>query len=370
MLRVTWALAVGVLALPMAAWAASADQDVAQQIADSLRQSGRLKGYSIAVKYKDGTARLEGTVRAPQQAEQATELANRHPAVKRVINNLAVDANPAALPVDNRPAAPTQPQPQSQAQGIEARPASTQLQSNPASVLMSRPQPQAAPIPTRQELPMPVVMMPPQPGPTGVTPTPEQPFRQVSMPRQAENVAARPVPAPQMQQPAPTMAGMPAGLQPMPNARPIQSLLAQAPPQPMQGRMPMNARPVSQQPMQYHAQGGRPMPVSYRQPGMGMPPGYQGAGGPSPEYVNPGVGTAPAVYDQPHLPNYAWPSYAPYPNYAALTYPKQYSPTAWPYIGPFYPYPQVPLGWRKVTMEWDDGWWFLNFADDRRHCGH
>jgi hypothetical protein len=49
-----------------------------------------------------------------------------------------------------------------------------------------------------------------------------------------------------------------------------------------------------------------------------------------------------------------------------LTYPKQYSPTAWPYIGPFYPYPQVPLGWRKVTLEWDDGWWFLDFDD--RHC--
>ena len=42
---------------------------------------------------------------------------------------------------------------------------------------------------------------------------------------------------------------------------------------------------------------------------------------------------------------------------------QQYSPTAWPYIGPFYPYPQVPLGWRKVTLEWDDGWWFLDFKD-------
>lgn len=72
---------------------------------------------------------------------------------------------------------------------------------------------------------------------------------------------------------------------------------------------------------------------------------------------------APARYDQPHLPAYAWPSYAPYPNYAAVTYPKQYSPTAWPYIGPFYPYPQVPLGWRKVTLEWDDGWWWLDFKD-------
>ncbi|MEM8666454.1 MAG: BON domain-containing protein [Planctomycetota bacterium] len=67
-------------------------------------------------------------------------------------------------------------------------------------------------------------------------------------------------------------------------------------------------------------------------------------------------------YDSPNMPNYAWPGYAAYPNYAALTYPQQYSPSAWPYIGPFYPYPQVPLGWRKVTLEWDDGWWFLDFT--------
>lgn len=26
-------------------------------------------------------------------------------------------------------------------------------------------------------------------------------------------------------------------------------------------------------------------------------------------------------------------------------------------------YPQVPLGWRKVTLEWDDGWWMLDFSD-------
>ena len=68
-------------------------------------------------------------------------------------------------------------------------------------------------------------------------------------------------------------------------------------------------------------------------------------------------------YDTPNLPNYAWPGYAAYPNYAAVTYPQQYSPSAWPYIGPFYPYPQVPLGWRRVSLEWDDGWWFLDFTD-------
>jgi hypothetical protein len=69
------------------------------------------------------------------------------------------------------------------------------------------------------------------------------------------------------------------------------------------------------------------------------------------------------AYDNPRMPDYAWPSYAAYPNYAGVTYPKQYSPSAWPYIGPFYPYPQVPLGWRKVTLEWDDGWWFVDFHD-------
>jgi hypothetical protein len=89
--------------------------------------------------------------------------------------------------------------------------------------------------------------------------------------------------------------------------------------------------------------------------------------GPVPPYM-PGMGSGPPpAYDQPHLPNYSWPSYAAYPNYAALTYPKQYSPTAWPYIGPFYPYPQVPLGWRKVSLEWDDGWWFLDFYDRTHH---
>ena len=88
-----------------------------------------------------------------------------------------------------------------------------------------------------------------------------------------------------------------------------------------------------------------------------------GAGQPVPTYAMSGGSVAPARYNQPHMPNYSWPSYAAYPNYAALTYPKQYSPTAWPYIGPFYPYPQVPLGWRKVTLEWNDGWWMLDFKN-------
>ena len=90
--------------------------------------------------------------------------------------------------------------------------------------------------------------------------------------------------------------------------------------------------------------------------------GMQAARGmPLPAHAAAASGVAPARHDQPNMPGYSWPSYAAYPNYAGLTYPRQYSPTAWPFIGPFYPYPQVPLGWRKVSLEWDDGWWQLDF---------
>ena len=121
---------------------------------------------------------------------------------------------------------------------------------------------------------------------------------------------------------------------------------------------PVPQTPVQQMPRMVS----RPLPVAYSQ-GTPLPIGQPGAS-PMPQYVAPvGNGVAPVRYDQPHVPNYAWPSYAAHPNYAALTYPKQHSACAWPYIGPFYPYPQVPLGWRKVTLEWHDGWWNLDFDD-------
>lgn len=109
----------------------------------------------------------------------------------------------------------------------------------------------------------------------------------------------------------------------------------------------------------------RSQPTQAMQAGMHMGAPMMGApvsGGPVPMAPYGGGAAAPR-YDSPYLPNYAWPGYAAYPNYAAVTYPQQYSPSAWPYIGPFYPYPQVPLGWRKVALEWDDGWWHLDFTD-------
>jgi hypothetical protein len=97
------------------------------------------------------------------------------------------------------------------------------------------------------------------------------------------------------------------------------------------------------------------MPAGYSQPGMPMDPSMM----PSP------MGYAPTSFNNPQLPGHAWPAYAQYPNSAAVCYPTQYSASAFPYIGPFYPYPQVPMGWREVSLEWDDGYWQLNFNKEK-----
>ncbi|WP_442506328.1 BON domain-containing protein [Novipirellula sp. SH528] len=135
--------------------------------------------------------------------------------------------------------------------------------------------------------------------------------------------------------------------------------LQAAPAQPMQARMVANQGPAQAMaaPYRMHPQ----QPVQAAPVGYGAMQGAPTMGQPVP--MAPYTGGGAPRYDSPNLPNYAWPGYASYPNYAALTYPQQYSPSAFPYIGPFYPYPQVPLGWRKVSLEWDDGWWFLDFTD-------
>ena len=142
---------------------------------------------------------------------------------------------------------------------------------------------------------------------------------------------------------------------------------------PQNGRARQGNRPRSNMPVPYARTGGMPQgrgvqAANFSQaqycPDGGCMTGGGGGGAPAAMGPRPAMaGGAAASYDNPQLPGYAWPSYAASPNYAAVTYPKQYSASAWPYIGPFYPYPQVPLGWRKVTLEWDDGWWNLDFSD-------
>ena len=123
---------------------------------------------------------------------------------------------------------------------------------------------------------------------------------------------------------------------------------------------PYAAAPAPTGPPLPFARAAAPAPQGYCD--TGCADSYGGGGGPMPSGMGGGMGGG-GGYDSANLPGYAWPAYAASPNYGAVSYPKQYSPSAWPYIGPFYPYPQVPLGWRKVALEWDDGWWYLDFHD-------
>ncbi len=96
-------------------------------------------------------------------------------------------------------------------------------------------------------------------------------------------------------------------------------------------------------------------------PGMtaGQPAGVANDGGPVPEGPAGMPGATQAAV--PSYPNYSWPSYAPHPNFSAVGYPTAYPWQAWPNIAAPYPYPEVPLDWRAVTLRWDDGIWWLDF---------
>jgi hypothetical protein len=99
----------------------------------------------------------------------------------------------------------------------------------------------------------------------------------------------------------------------------------------------------------------QPGPTAFPPPSGGMPaepmPIFQappGMGGPG------GAGMPP-----PPMPPYAWPTYAPYNNYSRVAYPELYPHSAFPFIGPMYPFPKVPLGWRSIQLKWQDGhWWY------------
>ncbi len=254
------AVAIVALAVTLPGVAVAGDREMAQRIANELKDSGALVDYNIGVKYQDGTAWLSGRVRTDEQLVAAIEIIEEMSEVDHVINDIEV--------VAAKPAAPKK----------------TASKKSKAAITRQ----------TSAEEDLPLAL---------------EPKASSARKRAGKTTSYQTDDAP--------VAAAPGSFQ------------------------PSDAREV---PDAYYGGGstGAPLPAS-------MP--------------GPGGGVAPVTYDQPNMPNYAWPSYAAHPNYAAVTYPKQYSPSAWPYIGPFYPYPQVPLGWRKVTLEWDDGWWFLDFDD-------
>jgi hypothetical protein len=103
----------------------------------------------------------------------------------------------------------------------------------------------------------------------------------------------------------------------------------------------------------------RPAEVPGMPPAPGVP-GVPGVGGipPEPTPIFQAPPGAPSDMNQPPMPPYAWPTYAPYNNYSRVAYPELYPYQSWPFIGPMYPFPKVPLGWRSIKLEWYDGYWW------------
>jgi hypothetical protein len=136
------------------------------------------------------------------------------------------------------------------------------------------------------------------------------------------------------------------------------------------GQAPGGAAPVQGTPIPAPMGAVAPIPAPMGAPGampMDIPSGSLPSGvvsgGVMPMEPTPIMqGPAAGVYGgaQPKMPPYAWPTYAPYNNYSRVAHPMLYPYNAWPYIGPFHPFPKVPPGWRKVQLEWQDGYWWYS----------
>ena len=317
------------------------NQQVAERIANGLR-GARLQGYDVEIEFRNGVALLKGEIADAGQKAMATQVASRIPGVTNVDNRLKPRAGapapapsgiqqagfrPTGAPViqqvaGTRPAPKTPTAPSNQvvadnlakalsSAGLKGYDVEIRFQNGVAllegTVGSSAQAAQAAHL-ARQVQGVKYVDNRLKMRST----TPRQPVRQVNF---AEGDHTYP--------------GIPQ---------------ANVPPQPGTRVASLPAPPAAPTPAPRYAP-----PMANPMPTGGVPYGMPSAPMSSPTYTSP------------NLPEYAYPGYSAYPNYASVTYPTQYSPSAWPYIGPFYPYPQVPLGWRKAALEWDDGSWNLSF---------
>ncbi len=333
-----------------AAPATSNNQEVANQIAAALTQA-RLTGYDINIEYQNGVATLSGMIQDAQQKQKATEVAQSVAAVSQVDNRMGLINAGSATPIQQvAHQAPTQRPVVDQA-AFEA--------------------PQSAPTvsPIQQ-----VAGTAPKAAPSGDDKARNQATaNQIAYALRDSGVSGYDIEISYKN----GVASL-AGVVGTPEQREyVSSVVSRVPGvQNVDNQLQVN-QPVMQTaayqpalvPSEAPADGGQPGPGGY--PGAGHPGPYgmvpPGPGGPAPiapppTMGHPGPGPVNPVYNQPYLPDHAWPTYAAYPNYGAVTYPKQYSASAFPYIGPFYPYPQVPMGWRSSTLEWDDGEWQLKFS--------
>lgn len=323
MRRFLFGVVIASVAAAMPAWAFGGDREIAKTVMSELQQykdAGQLKGFDINLKVEDGIVYLLGEVANRNQRALIAKAAANAAGSNNVVNEIKIrEAQPAASNVQAVSA-------------VEPEAATTNDTVITDSIYDNLAQAKSAG--TLRGFDLDISTVNGDVWVRGSVASQEQKNYVLDVARRVQGVA-RVIDD--------------VSVRGNSDVRSVSTAAPQTPmPLPQGSSMPMmNPQPVGAGPRAFAPSGlasynpATPAPMNYGEAGMG--------------------GGAPR-YDQPNLPNYAWPSYAAYPNYAAVTYPKQYSPSAWPYIGPFYPYPQVPLGWRRVSLEWDDGLWYLDFS--------
>ncbi len=320
--------------LPFSGTAETAkNQELANEVANSLK-SAQVRGTGIEIEVRDGVAILEGKVSDPSQLSLAQRAAGTVPGIERVENNLKY-MPPSAGQV--QPAA-------ADAAGVKAaavtQAAATQTPERKSVIQrVSGTNPEPAKAENNSAVAQKIAQSVADAGLVGYDVEVRYSSGTATLLGQVGSAAER--------QAASKAASAVPGVQKVNNRLTVTNPVAQTG-MPSAGPAPMM---VQGQPMMHPAMQGQMMPPQGMMMGPGMPP--------------TATGYAPTSFNHPNLPNHAWPSYAQYPNSAAVSYPTQYSASAWPYIGPFYPYPQVPMGWREVSLEWDDGYWQLNFNKEK-----
>jgi len=290
----------------------NANQRAAERIADAIGE--RFPDADVDVSFRGGQVWLKGEAASQSQRERIVEQVFRVPGIN------VTEVNDEIQIVASRAPAEGTAQPARQAASAVHAPVPMPNAPNPRTPVAALNQARQMQAQAQQQ------QMQMQQQPMVVAP-------------QAWTGAMMP-PAPQQRHPA-------YGLQPgQPAAFPAPFVQTGFMQHPAFVRHPHPQAAAAQQPIPMHAQ--RPIPQQAMHPAHA----HHGQHGPF-----------PGQFHQPNLPQHAWPSYAHYPNFAQVSYPRVYSPSAWPYIGPFYPYPQVPLGWRRVTLEHSNGWWWLDFDD-------
>ena len=101
MRRMLLGFMVAAIAIVVPSLALAGNQQIADQIARTLHDSGQMSDYKIGVKYQDGTAWLVGRVASDEQMNMAVRLTFQIASVNRVVNDLKVAHSEAVEPTAN-----------------------------------------------------------------------------------------------------------------------------------------------------------------------------------------------------------------------------------------------------------------------------